>query len=191
VDTGGYRCTSLISHVLDYHMTDMLNDGFLDRAWRDHLERTASIQCIKENGNTGGGLEDATSSLTVQDVGGIFIVHAVLSVVAVAMATYQFIRKARRGNMQDTDATLSDVYGITQVRAKSQKLLKMLSVSQTSAGNEATESERQQQAENNDAGSKNYKTEDSDTDNDLLLTFHSNIPEEDPLRLNDPSDEQA
>jgi hypothetical protein len=41
VDTG-VLCTSLISYVLDYHLTEMRADGFIDQMWEDHLERVAT-----------------------------------------------------------------------------------------------------------------------------------------------------
>jgi hypothetical protein len=116
VDTGAPYCTSLISHVLDYHLTAMLDDGFLERMWKQHLSRISTKNCAKESSNGDTTLsEDDTFSLTIQDVGGIFIVHVVLSSLAVAIAMYQFYRTLTRGRLND-GRTLSTVFGIAQVK---------------------------------------------------------------------------
>jgi membrane protein implicated in regulation of membrane protease activity len=41
VDTG-ILCSSLINYVLDYHLTEMRADGFIDQMWEDHLARVAT-----------------------------------------------------------------------------------------------------------------------------------------------------
>jgi hypothetical protein len=106
------KCTSLISYVLDYHLTAMEGEGFIKEAWDKHLQRTATIECIA-GPNNGGGLEDMVS-LSVYDVGGVFIVHAVLSFLAIALATYQFYVKARSKEIDD-DRTLHTVFGVHHV----------------------------------------------------------------------------
>jgi Ligand-gated ion channel len=130
VDTGAPYCTSLISHVLDYHLTAMMDDGFLDRMWKQHLDRISTIDCAKESSTGGTTLsEDDTFSLTIQDVGGIFIVHVVLSSLAVLIAVYQFYRTRNSGTLND-ERTLSTVFGITQVKEEFERRsssLKMLS----------------------------------------------------------------
>ena len=94
VDTGGgpnAKCTSLISHVLDYHLTEMIADGFIEKAWRNHLNRIGTIECIRAppKGGDGGEFED-TFSLGLRDVGGIFILHAILTTLAMSLALFQF-----------------------------------------------------------------------------------------------------
>lgn len=119
------KCTSLISHVLDYHLTAMADDGFLESAWNDHLQRIGTIECIHES-FSGGGVED-TVSLRVQDVGGIFILHATLSFAALALGVFQFCVKYRKEQLQD-ERTLESVFGIQHAREILQK--KRLSSSQ-------------------------------------------------------------
>lgn len=94
IDTGVF-CTSLISHVIDYHLAEMLSDGFLEKAWNNHVNRLATIECIDKPGFSGGG-DDDTFSLGMQDVGGIFILHIVLSATAVMMAFVQFRLDSRK-----------------------------------------------------------------------------------------------
>jgi len=119
IDTGlFYSCTSLISHVLDYHLTQMRGDGFLQQAWKTHLNNIGTIQCVSDpNAGRVGDFFDDTFSLTLQDVGGIFIVHLIMSGVAIAMATFQFYQKYRNESIDDS-RTLSSVYGIAQAKKK-------------------------------------------------------------------------
>jgi hypothetical protein len=57
IDTGADYCTSLISYVLDYHLTKMISEGFIEKAMKMHLGKTGTIQCIKQpprGGDFGG-----------------------------------------------------------------------------------------------------------------------------------------
>jgi hypothetical protein len=91
IDTGGAFCTSLVSHVLDFYLTEMLEDGFVEKAWIDHLNKVGTIECVEEARPGGhGGDEDETFSLGLQDVGGIFILHGIASAAAIALALFQF-----------------------------------------------------------------------------------------------------
>lgn len=94
VDTGNL-CTSLVGHVLDLHFLEMDADGFLDVIWEEHIQRVGSQNCLVESG-PGGEVEDDTFSLSIQEMSGIFIVHAVLTSIAVLLAIFQFILKKRR-----------------------------------------------------------------------------------------------
>jgi len=42
------KCTSLISAVLDYHLTSMIDDGFIETTWENHLNRHGSIDCVRD-----------------------------------------------------------------------------------------------------------------------------------------------
>ena len=113
VDTGTYRCTSLVSHVLNYYMREMLDDGFIEEAWKKFLARTGTIECIDETSKAGGGGDDDTFRLTLEDVGGIFIVHIVASLAAVSLAFFQFYYNGTPDN-----TTLSSVFGMDQLKWK-------------------------------------------------------------------------
>ena len=118
VGTGAPYCTSLISHVLDYHLTTMLDDGFLERTWKSHLDRIATVDCASDvNVGAAAVSEEDTLSLTIQEVGGIFIVHVVLSAVAIAFAAFQFYQTHKRGELIG-DRTLSKAFGIAQAKEK-------------------------------------------------------------------------
>eukprot|EP00980_Cylindrotheca_fusiformis_P010161 scaffold2261_cov124-Cylindrotheca_fusiformis.AAC.9 len=84
VDTKNY-CTSLITHVLEIHMNEMIDNGFIDQAWQAHLRNQSDHQC------SDGGKEetkdvDGQYSLTVKEVGGIFVFHAGLGLLAILVA---------------------------------------------------------------------------------------------------------
>lgn len=132
------KCTSLISHVLDYHLTNMANDGFLKEAWHQHLGIVGTIECFADTAGGGeGGNDEETFSLTVQDVGGIFIVHAVLSAVAMLLAVYQFYRKAKTSHTGDS-RTLETVFGVHAARKASARMLQKLDSKRSSLADEST-----------------------------------------------------
>jgi hypothetical protein len=116
VDTGSQYCTSLISHVLDYHLTTMIDDGFLERMWKTQLDRIATVSCASNIHTSVSSVDDTTFSLTIQDVGGIFIFHVVLSILAIIIATIQFYLKRKRGIMIDENRTLSTAFGISHAK---------------------------------------------------------------------------
>lgn len=91
----GTLCTSLISHVIDLHLLEMKSEGFLDRAWEAHLQRTSDQKCINRLDND-GAIEDETYSLSIEEMAGIFIVHAILTAVAVAVALVGFYTMKKR-----------------------------------------------------------------------------------------------
>jgi hypothetical protein len=88
VDTAKY-CTSLVSHVLDYHLALMQADGFIERAWKNHVDRLSTVECIKEKVAT-ANTDASTFRLGLQDVGGIFILHGILSMAALSLSIFQF-----------------------------------------------------------------------------------------------------
>ena len=110
-------CTSLVSNVLDYHLTSMIDDGFIEQEWKNHLSRFGTIDCIPDTRKNGWFDDADTFSLTIVDVGGIFIVHVVLSVAAVGLAIYQFKDKAKKGLLPES-RTLKVAFGIEFVRKK-------------------------------------------------------------------------
>ena len=99
VDAGVF-CTSLLHYVLDVHMQEMRADGFIDEAWQNHLAKSRTIDCSSKNAKGGGGnnLSGALAttdsntrlSLTMRNMGGIFITHAMLSMLALAVALWQY-----------------------------------------------------------------------------------------------------
>jgi hypothetical protein len=103
VDTGNL-CTSLVSHVLDLHLLEMDADGFLEVVWEEHLQKVGNHNCLVEQSGAspGGEVEDdGTFSLSIQEMSGIFIVHAVLTSIAVLLAVFQFFMERRRAVLME------------------------------------------------------------------------------------------
>ena len=93
IDTGTY-CTSLIDNVIDLHMTQMKADGFIEQAWNTHLSRIGDSSCLAEESSVteqqlkGGDSDNAPLSLA--EMAGIFICHAILSILALAVSLVRF-----------------------------------------------------------------------------------------------------
>lgn len=77
----GKLCTSLIRDVLDLHMVEMKNDGFIDRAWKEHLMRNQDKDCGSD-----GSTDQTASKRTVHEMGGTFLMHFFLTVAALIVA---------------------------------------------------------------------------------------------------------
>jgi hypothetical protein len=110
VDTGPYRCTSLISSVLDFHLLEMIHDGFVEHAWRKHMARLETIQCLTPPQKGGVGF-DETLPLRMEDVGGVFLLHIIMSFSALLVALIQFSSKKSYRNL-----TLNEIFGIKYVQ---------------------------------------------------------------------------
>jgi len=92
VDTKNY-CTSLITHVLDIHMNDMLDDNFIEKAWEEHLRAETDYHCGSKE--TESKDVDGQYSLTIKEVGGIFVFHAALGLVSILVALGEMWWKRR------------------------------------------------------------------------------------------------
>ncbi|KAL3773108.1 hypothetical protein ACHAWO_008703, partial [Cyclotella atomus] len=74
VDTGDY-CTSLISHVIDFYLNEMNQDGYIEDAVTKFRDSISSYQCPEES-DSYLDLDD-TFRLTMKDMGSIFLWHFV------------------------------------------------------------------------------------------------------------------
>ena len=81
----GTHCTSLISHVLDLHMTEMRRDGFLDAAWDQILNKRTNM-CEDRSGSFS---EDESTPLKMSDLSGIFLCHAIACFISLSLAIFQ------------------------------------------------------------------------------------------------------
>jgi len=76
VDTSNY-CTSVIRHVLDVHMHDLIAEGRIDYLWKSHLRHLENYEIcdpskLEEAPLTPNGIY----ALQIKDVGGVFVFHA-------------------------------------------------------------------------------------------------------------------
>lgn len=89
---GWDKCTPLLRDVFQIHMIGMQEDGFIDKAWEYEFDRTMQIECdLKEDKNFDiknilDDLEEDTFTLGLIDMGGIFIFHYILTVIALFCA---------------------------------------------------------------------------------------------------------
>lgn len=112
VDTAQY-CTSLINHVLDYHLVQMKIDGYIDQAWERHVDRVGTHACVDTSLPSQSllGPEDDTTALGLREMGGIFIFHGILSFVAVVFAIFQYFILQKKTSAEFRDKMRSSWTG--------------------------------------------------------------------------------
>jgi hypothetical protein len=91
IDTGRF-CTSLISYVLDLHMHEMKEDGFLGETREKFYEKLGPNQCV-DTGTDQNSSEEDPDPLGMNDMFGIFSFHALCSVISVLLAFGLSLRK--------------------------------------------------------------------------------------------------
>lgn len=126
----GVLCTSLIGSVLDYHLLEMKSDGFIRRAWEDHLQRVGDQYCtdttfeasgIGGGGNSDGGgsninnnnQDDDIKSLGMHDLAGMFVLHAVICALSLGMACLALARHNLKQQRELSDPRTSDDPDVT------------------------------------------------------------------------------
>jgi hypothetical protein len=82
----GNLCTSLIADVINIWMHVLIEEGFIHSAWQDHLDRTSTQDCSSQE--MGENMQVTTNTLTLRNMGGIFIFHAFLSVLSLFFALF-------------------------------------------------------------------------------------------------------
>mmetsp|Transcript_26314 Transcript_26314/g.47734 ORF Transcript_26314/g.47734 Transcript_26314/m.47734 type:complete len:590 (-) Transcript_26314:78-1847(-) len=114
----GVLCTSLVRDVLNLHLLEMTETREVERLWKKHLQQTATINCaVQEEPEE----DDDTTQLSIEAMGGTFIVHFILTSVAVFVAAFhlwcgrfkctkmkpQFVRSTQ-GSLHPTETTLGE-----------------------------------------------------------------------------------
>ena len=91
------QCTSLISYVMDLHLQEMRQDGFIDGAWDAHIEKVATKTCpaVTQSVADSRAAKSQGFSLTIKDMGGIFCFHFAMSALALLFAFYQRYQTSR------------------------------------------------------------------------------------------------
>lgn len=122
----GSRCTSLISEVIDIHLRDMHEDGFLAEAWENHMLQVYGRQtCGVETTSDAPSTND--EQLNLKDMGGIFIVH--FSLMAVAVVAAYFSRITGRHKIRNERLEREKRDGLLRQIQEKKELRKLLSVS--------------------------------------------------------------
>jgi len=107
VDTGIY-CTSLVSYVMNLYLQEMNADGFIHRAWRQHLSKISTIDCLAPALAVENVSEKDSFSLSPKEMGGIFGLHVCLTMVAVFFGVVDLLRKRmKRRREQRNEAWIS------------------------------------------------------------------------------------
>ena len=110
VDTDIF-CTSLVSSVMNLHLSQMTVDGFIRRTWENHLDKISTTTCSAEGSVASGGEsadDDKNFSLSVEEMAGIFMLHLSLAAVAVLFAYGEQESRKRKLRMQPSQINLSD-----------------------------------------------------------------------------------
>jgi hypothetical protein len=69
--------------VINIHMMQMRAEGFISEAWDEHLDQTSANECTAADISTE---EEFSGQLTLNNMGGIFVFHTILSSAALIMA---------------------------------------------------------------------------------------------------------
>ena len=94
IDVGEY-CSSFVNHVIDIHMYEMIADGFVEEAWNNHVEALATNKCLDSDTSS---TDEAGNSRSLRpiDVGGIFLIHVCVCLLAIIHAWFEKRRKQRK-----------------------------------------------------------------------------------------------
>lgn len=77
----GKKCTSLVHDVVNLHLLEMEAEGFVDRAWNDHLVRKQDHICSAKNKE-----DEQSQRRSIHEMGGTFAIHFTVSCTAIALA---------------------------------------------------------------------------------------------------------
>mmetsp|Transcript_21984 Transcript_21984/g.54180 ORF Transcript_21984/g.54180 Transcript_21984/m.54180 type:complete len:394 (+) Transcript_21984:1370-2551(+) len=85
-DLAEERCYNLLHHVLALHMAEMYDDGFFELAYQDQIESQAYQNC--EDGAGASSQDTGAQRLTIDSIGGLFLLHTCISVICLLCAAY-------------------------------------------------------------------------------------------------------
>jgi len=91
VKGSGGLCSSLLNSVLDYHLSDMNVEGVIEAEWEKHLNLMSRDFCTFDNDTS----PDEMVKLDIKDLGGVFLTHAFLLVVALIVCQYEHRKRIR------------------------------------------------------------------------------------------------
>ena len=77
----GIRCASLINDVLNLHLTEMKEEGFIEQAWEAEVNKMHDMDCKEKTTPS----EDSSASQTMQEMAGTFVIHMVFTLLAVVV----------------------------------------------------------------------------------------------------------
>lgn len=96
ISDAGTLCTSMIRDVINIHMQDMHDDGFIDKVWDEYYGRKHNIDdatCFNDSASGGSSSSDG-ETLDFLNMGGIFLLHGATLLVAILVFFYEaYMRK--------------------------------------------------------------------------------------------------
>lgn len=111
----GEKCTSLLRDVINVHLMQMIEDGFLESAWKQHTQQTATVFCDGTEASEEEEFSD-TSKLTLANMGGVFLLHAIFSAASILLAVGVWIYQGRTkktaalGVIGEEDASMNGIF---------------------------------------------------------------------------------
>jgi hypothetical protein len=91
----GTLCTSLVRDVFNVYMREMRADGTIKNAWDEHFLKTGTVFC-DHNETTSHDEGDDSGQLTLENMGGVFMLHGVLTSLALFFAVAVWFRTRQR-----------------------------------------------------------------------------------------------
>eukprot|EP00546_Thalassionema_frauenfeldii_P007342 CAMPEP_0178910596 /NCGR_PEP_ID=MMETSP0786-20121207/9184_1 /TAXON_ID=186022 /ORGANISM="Thalassionema frauenfeldii, Strain CCMP 1798" /LENGTH=595 /DNA_ID=CAMNT_0020582863 /DNA_START=106 /DNA_END=1889 /DNA_ORIENTATION=+ len=89
-------CTSLVEDVFNYHLTEMKLEGKIDALWNDFVEEYSECPSLT-NTDVDSNVDNTNAiRLGVQQMCGIFIFHAALTLIAILMTYLPLVWKTRK-----------------------------------------------------------------------------------------------
>lgn len=81
-----------MSHPFSFKMKA---DGFIEQVWNSHLRKVGDQSCLAQESSMPeqklrGGDDGETESLTLEEMAGIFILHGILTTLALSFALVRF-----------------------------------------------------------------------------------------------------
>lgn len=96
ISDAGTLCTSMIRDVINIHMQDMHDDGFIDKVWDEYYGSKHNIDdatCFNDSASGGSSSSDG-ETLDFLNMGGIFLLHGATLLVAILVFFYEaYMRK--------------------------------------------------------------------------------------------------
>jgi hypothetical protein len=124
----GFKCSSLIQAIIDLYMDEMTIDGFLPAAWDSYSDQIQGKCSLNKNRRklisaSAAGVDLASpsdeeesakvSSLTLEQMAGTFLLHAIMSTAAMLIGMLVALYKRWASHFSPKDATkLADSPGI-------------------------------------------------------------------------------
>lgn len=89
-------CTSLVKDVFNYHLTEMKLEGKIDNLWNDFVEDYSECPSLTKTKDDSNVDDTDAIRLGVQQMSGIFIFHAALTLMAILMTYLPLAWKTRK-----------------------------------------------------------------------------------------------